>query len=160
MIRYFLSAITLVLGMSNTAASNEEWSTAISKHQTEDKTIVFRYLSKLPVQYDRKELSERVVLVWKYQGMKGMPSTDERQLMDQMEDLLALIEKRGVAKLVMVSTGNNLREWTYYATSKEIFLSELNVALHGKAAFPIEIHIGKDPSWSTYENFKSGVVQK
>lgn len=76
--------------------------------------------------------------------------------MDAMEDLLGpVIEADGFATLALVSTGENLREWTYYAKSEADFIEKLNKALAGKPAFPIEVHPASDPSWTMYEKFRA-----
>ena len=75
-----------------------------------------------------------------------MPSTSEREKMENLEDSLGPeVEFNGFSTLALVSTGNNLREWTYYTKSESEFLSLLNKALKGKSVFPIEIHTAPDP---------------
>lgn len=87
-----------------------------------------------------------------------MPSFDERERMDALEDALQpTLEKDGFATLALVSTGEDLREWTYYVKSKEEFVVRLNKALAGQSAFPIEIHSANDPTWGMYEKFRAGV---
>lgn len=78
--------------------------------------------------------------------------------MNLLEDSLEpLLDQDHFATLALVSTGENLREWTYYAKSDEAFIQRLNLALAGLAVFPIEIHTAHDPTWSMYEQFKAGV---
>ena len=78
--------------------------------------------------------------------------------MDRMEDLLEpLVEKSGTSVLALVSTGENLREWIFYAKTEQEFLAALNKALTGQPRFPIEIHAGRDSQWSSYERFRKGV---
>ena len=78
--------------------------------------------------------------------------------MDLMDDALQpLMEKDVLATLALVSTGENLREWTYYAKSEREFMARLNRALAGKPVFPIEVHMAADPKWNMYEKFKAGV---
>ncbi len=78
--------------------------------------------------------------------------------MDQLEDLLfPHIEENGFATLALVSTGDNLREWTYYAESAADFIGRLNLALAGFPAFPIEIHDESDPDWDYYTRFIEGL---
>lgn len=85
-----------------------------------------------------------------------MPILTERQHMDSMEDLLGpLLAKDGFATLVLVSTGEDLREWTYYANSQAEFMVRLNAALAGKPAFPIDVHPALDPKWTSYEKFRT-----
>ncbi len=134
------------------------WATATSTHATNGRVIIFRYAKEFGPTFQKSSLPDRVILVWRYQSASGMPSTAEREAMDRLEDLLLpLIEKPGLAALSLVSTGENLREWTYYAKSEAEFLKALNKALAGQPRFPIEIHAGPDPKWSTYERFRQGV---
>lgn len=87
-----------------------------------------------------------------------MPALEERERMDAMEDALSpVLEKDGFATLALVSTGENLREWTFYVKSEDGFMRRLNQALAGKAPFPIQVHMAPDPQWSTYETFRGGV---
>jgi hypothetical protein len=59
----------------------------------------------------------------------------------------------------LVTTGEELREWIYYAKSGEGFLARVNKALGGQAAFPIAIHVADDPKWSNYQEFVGGLRQ-
>lgn len=77
--------------------------------------------------------------------------------MDELQDALAPLQASGFSTLALVSTGNNLKEWTYYAQKEDEFFRRLNEALHSKKPFPIEIHASPDPSWTTYEKFVTGV---
>jgi len=80
--------------------------------------------------------------------------------MDAMEDALEpFVNYENFATLALVSTGENLREWTYYTRSEDEFLARLNQALRGKSRFPIEIHTASDPNWSMYEEFKAGLKE-
>lgn len=78
--------------------------------------------------------------------------------MDQLEDALAPeLEDDGFATLAIVSTGDGLREWTYYAASADEFMDRLNVALSEASPFPIEIHDALDPDWRYYTDFLANV---
>lgn len=115
-------------------------------------------MSEFGSNFQRSSLPVRIILAWKYQSENGMPVLAERQRMDSMEDLLGpIVEKDGFAKLALVSTGENLREWTYYAKSEAEFMAGLNKALAGNPAFPIDVHPANDPTWAMYEKFRSWV---
>jgi hypothetical protein len=89
-----------------------------------------------------------------------MPHKEEHARMDALEDLLApVLAGDDFATLALVSTGENLREWTYYAKSEDEFMARLNYAFIGEEPFPIEIHIESDPEWRMYEKFKAGVKE-
>jgi hypothetical protein len=155
--RLFASTIAF-LALSASSAEITEWATAVSRQDGTDRTIVFRYAKSFRQGFQRTIFPNRVIIVWKYKAESGMPALEERQAMDRMEDLLApLVEKSGTSVLALVSTGENLREWTFYAKSEEAFFAALNKALAGHPRFPIEIHAGPDAEWSTYELFRRGV---
>lgn len=78
--------------------------------------------------------------------------------MNQFEDTLeSVLEQDHFATLAIVATGEDLREWTYYAKSENEFMARLNHAFSGMPIFPIEIHITHDPKWDMYEQFKTRV---
>jgi hypothetical protein len=67
------------------------------------------------------------------------------------EDALGpVLEQERFATLALVSTGENLREWIYYAKSEARFVARFEYALAGMPAFPIEIHVAQDLLRSTY----------
>jgi hypothetical protein len=80
--------------------------------------------------------------------------------MNQLEDMLeSVLKEDGFATLALVSTGEDLREWTYYTKSETEFMARLNYALAGVPTFPIEIQTASDPDWYVYERFKAGVKE-
>jgi hypothetical protein len=138
----------------------QAWATAVSKNEHDGTVIVYRYAQIFARDFVRASQPDRVILVWRYEGEKGMPSPQERGRMDELEDALApLVETEGFSTLALVSTGDNLKEWTYYTKSEEEFIARLNQALGSKEPFPIEIHADPDPQWSTYTRFISEVLE-
>ena len=143
---------------SASAAEVSGWATAVSKQAGTDRAIVFRYAKEFRKGFQKTDFPNRIIIVWKYKSDSGMPVNVERETMDHMEDLLApLVENPETSVLTLVSTGENLREWAFYAKSEDQFYSLLNRALAGQPRFPIEIHSGPDTSWLTYENFRKSV---
>lgn len=137
------------------------WATAISTNSHNGRQIIFRYAEKLSPAFDRGSQPIRVIIVWKYQSENGQPVTEDHQRMILLEDALeSALEKDRFATLALVSTGENLREWTYYARSETEFMARLNFAFAGMDIFPIEIHSASDPSWEAYEQFRAGITQK
>lgn len=147
-----LLCIALLGLLPITSTYAEMWTLAVSKHKSDDRVVIFRYVSEFAPGFERAAKPRRVILVWRYDSEKGMPSTEEQARMNALEDMLQpMAESQDQAILVLVSTGNNLREWTYYAKSEEQFIAGINQALAGEPPFPIEIHSAPDPRWSTYE---------
>lgn len=140
------------------SAVGAEWATAISSHPSSDRKIVLRYIKQFQPTFNRTLFSDRIIITWRYTSDSGMPSKADSERMNLLEDLLQPVtEGAGLAGLVLVSTGENLREWIYYAQSEESFFRALNSALAAQARFPVQIHAAKDSSWSTYERFRAGV---
>jgi hypothetical protein len=137
------------------------WATSISTNASNGRKIIFRYAKELRSSFDRASQPVRVIIVWKYQSESGQPVTEDHQRMNLMEDALesALKQGEGSATLALVSTGEGLREWTYYASSEDEFMAHLNFALAGMQSLPIEIHPAYDPDWDVYEQFKAGVKE-
>jgi len=138
-------------------AMAKTWGTATSKDAT-GRTVIFRFVDTFDAGFNRSEQPVRIILAWKYQGTNGMPLPAERERMDAMEDLLLpVVERDDFSTLALVSTGDNLREWIYYARSEEGFLERLNQALGGQEPFPIKIHVTSDPAWANYQEFIDGL---
>lgn len=137
------------------------WAAAISTNSNNDRKIIFRFAQDLDSSFDPASQPDRILVVWRYESETGQPNAEEHQQMTLLEDSLEPIEDRGsFATLVLVSTGECLREWTYYARSGDEFLHRLNEALAGMPSFPIEIHVENDPIWSMYFQFKDSVRKK
>jgi len=153
-----LIVLALFVIAISTNAHAQTWATATSTNQSNGRVIIFRYISEFDPNFNRSSQPDRIILVWKYQSEKGMPVLEEQRRMDLMEDTLEpLMEMDRFATLALVSTGENLREWTYYAKSEREFLARLNKALAGISAFPINVHTAADPKWVMYEKFKAGM---
>jgi hypothetical protein len=137
------------------------WSTAISTNRSNGRKIFFRFPSAFSPAFNRASQPIRIMIVWKYQSANGQPETQDHQHMIEFEDILGpVLDQDGFATLALVSTGENLREWTYYAQSEDGFAARFDYAFVGRSAFPIEIHAAHDPLWQTYEEFRAGIRVK
>ncbi|MGA7291034.1 MAG: DUF695 domain-containing protein [Terriglobales bacterium] len=136
------------------------WATAISTNAGSGRKIIFRYAEQLSPTFDRASHPIRIIIAWKYEAGNGQPIAEDYQRMTSLEDALeSALEEDHLATLALVSTGEDLREWTYYTKSENEFMARLNYALCGIPAFPIEIHTASDPNWDMYEQFKAGVSE-
>jgi len=134
------------------------WATALSTNRDNGRKIIFRYAKEFSANFDRGSQPFRIIIVWKYQSEAGQPLAEDLQLMNLLEDTLeAVLKDDSFATLALVSTGENLREWIYYAKSDAEFEVRFDYALDGMPAFPIEIHIASDPTWDTYQRFKADI---
>jgi hypothetical protein len=138
----------------------QRWATAISSNAHTGRKIIFRYAEAFSPDFNRTFQSVRIIIVWKYQSEKGQPTPEELEQMYLLEDTLeAVLNEHSFVTLALVSTGEDLREWTYYAKSEDEFMARLNYAFMEMPRFPIEIHIAHDPDWTTYTQFRSGVQE-
>lgn len=136
------------------------WATAISTNANSGRKIIFRYAKQLSARFDRGSQPIRIIIVWKYQSVNGMPNAEDHDRMNLLEDTLqSVLNGDRFATLALVSTGEDLREWTYYSRSEDEFIERLNHAFADMPKFPIEIHTACDPSWEMYEKFKAGVSE-
>jgi hypothetical protein len=136
------------------------WATAISTNSQNSRKIIFRYVEDFGSTFDRASQPSRIIIAWKYDSENGQPESEEHRRMNLLEDSLEpILDQDDFATLAIVTTGENLREWTYYAKSDEAFIQGLNLVLVGLPVFPIEIHTALDPTWSMYEEFKAGVKE-
>jgi hypothetical protein len=140
----------------NDSSDVEVWATAISTNRVNGRRIIFRYAKQLRSSFDRSAQPDRIIIVWKYFSENGQPNADDHRDMNQLEDALErVLQGSQLATLALVSTGENLREWTYYARSADRFGDLFDLALEDMPLFPIEIHTAHDPTWSMYERFRS-----
>jgi len=123
--------------------------------------IIFRYADELSLAFDTASQPVRIIIVWKYQSETGLPLAEDNEGMNALEDALeAVLKEDGFATLALVSTGEGLREWTYYAKSEDEFMARLNYAFARIPKFPVDIHTASDPSWDLYEQFKAGIKEQ
>ncbi len=94
--------------------------------------------------------------MWKYASESGQPGPIDLGGMNSLEDALeGALKGSHVATLAVVSTGENLREWTFYALSEDSFLERFDEAIGNLPPLPIEIHTAHDPTWSMYTKFRT-----
>jgi hypothetical protein len=137
------------------------WATATSTNASNGRKIIFRYAELFSPTFERGSQPIRIIIVWKYHSDTGQPISDEHQRMNQMEDALeSALDPDGFATLALVSTGEDLREWTYYSKSEDQFMARLNFALAEAPRYPIEIHIAADPNWDLYEQFRNSMKKE
>ena len=147
--------LALLFVMISPMSEAQTWATATSSNATQGTRILYRFVMAFHPDFAPRSQPERITITWPYHGQQrnGMPSAEEQIRMEELEESLAAVEADGLASLVLVSTGDNLKEWIYYTRSKERFGERLNLALRGKAVFPIQIHSAADPAWTTYHDF-------
>lgn len=151
-----LVALTVMCICKLAAASPQvdAWHLLKSRNPDSGHVTLFRYARSFQSGFQHSALPDRVILAWRYESPSGMPPQDLRNQMDSFEDRLApLVDAKSESVLVLVSTGENLREWVFYVSSKDRFLGALKAMLPIERNIPIEIHTATDPGWSMYQTF-------
>lgn len=134
------------------------WATATATRPSDGRVIVYRFIQEYRPTFDRSKYPIRVTVSWRYNSATGMPSVQERESMDRFEDqFMPLIETGSLASLALVRTGNDLREWTFYANSEPAFRKKLQQVVKSNAGAPIEVVAEREPRWDTYDQFVRGI---
>lgn len=148
-----LFTIIFLFTMS-TSVIAESWDIIESQDTKNDRVIIFRYLKDFSSSFNRSTLPVRVIITWEYRSKNSMPNDVDNAQMIAFEDLLhPAVRKNSLSTLVLVSTGDGLKEWIYYTKSENEFIKELNNTLKYIKPFPIQIHIANDPMWNSYDDF-------
>ena len=113
------------------APNADVWATAVAQHTSGGRRVIFRYVKEFGRLPDRTAFPYVVVQVWRYVSDTGLPQGPAVDAMYELEDRLAAdVEDIGSGRLVLISTGENVRLWTYYTKSD----SEFRAALSGASA--------------------------
>lgn len=156
--KQLLQSIGVVMGSVPPAAA-QEWALTTSKNPATGRVTIFRYIKVFTPDFKQADLPVKVILSWTYTGSNGQPLGLESESMNAFEDLLEpVIGEDGFATLALVSTGDDLREWTYYAKSQDEFMKRLNRAQTKQSPYPIDVHAVRDANWSAYKEFLSKVI--
>lgn len=131
---------------------------AIARGEEDGRPLLFRYRDKPPIS-DLTRFPYLISVLWQYQGdaTGGMPDDDTLANMDDMEDAVLPIDGSDNAFLMAVITGNNHREWLWYAADAQTFSWVFNEALRGKPKFPLDLQATADPEWLTYLSIRESM---
>ena len=151
-----LVTILMSLGVSVMAWSEETWS--VGEARIKGKPVIYKFINEFPDEVTRHRMPWRTAVSWKYDGSgnNGMPPDEINESMIKLEDGLETIEGRGEVYFdVYTGTGNNLKEFVFYISDREQFMSHFDKALSGHPVYPIEINFYKDKEWRDLEKLHS-----
>jgi hypothetical protein len=118
-------------------------------------TTLVRYRAS-PEPKVRARLPMQFVVTWRFREPQegGLPDSAEHEEASSMEDaLVPVVEGRGQALLVVVSTGSGVREWYFYCRDPLELERAFNDTFAASDALPVELHSGEDPAWEVYEEY-------
>ncbi|MDO8652995.1 MAG: DUF695 domain-containing protein [Undibacterium sp.] len=131
------------------AWSEDTWS--VGEAKIKGNPVVYKFINEFPDEVTRHRLPWLTVVSWKYDGSSnnGMPPKEINESMIKLEDGLETIEDKDNQHIdVYSATGNNLKEFVFYISDREQFMSNFNKALKGHPAYPIEVNFYEDKEWS------------
>lgn len=133
-------------------AEPADWSIVSAQNPETGQAAVFRVRFSKPNRPDLASLTWAIVIQWAYESDQQMPPAEVNAAQQSFEAALDPLAPSSHSELVHVSTGMGLKEWVFYARSREEFMGELNELLSGHPGYPIEIHFYEDPAWEVWED--------
>lgn len=134
----------------------------IGRYYENDLPVIVKFVNEFPENHLRIKFPMLTVISWKYEGEtnNGMPLTETNEKMIVLEDAIENTMDSSKQYLDAYSrTGNNLKEFVYYSSSQDQFMTLLNETLVTHERYPIEINFYDDPEWNEFkkliEDFKN-----
>ncbi len=138
--------------IATSASSEDKW--GVYTAEDNGAPLIIRHRSNIPSSVTPSLYPHMIAISWRYKSENGMPSDAEKQSMDELEDAISnAVEPKQQGFLTVVVTGNEIREWQFYARSTEGFMGLLNGALANKPVYPIQLSLQSDPEWLAYKQF-------
>jgi hypothetical protein len=141
-------------------ADDDTW--VIARTEEQGSRVLFRYRAIAPARTTPVDYPDLINIYWRFDGSGsgGMPSSAMADRMVSLEKLLDTIEDPAVGFLMVAITGNNRKEWIWYVSNRDTFVTKLNGLLGGLEPFPIELEAGSDPNWDNYRHLLASVDER
>lgn len=133
------------------ANSSADWSIVAVQHPETGEGAVLRVRFSKPARPDLASLVWAIVIQWTY-GRAAMPPPEVNEAQLNFEAALDPLASSSHSELVHVSTGLGLKEWIFYARTREQFMDELNELLSAHPQYPLDIEFVDDPGWVVWED--------
>ncbi|MGB1040480.1 MAG: DUF695 domain-containing protein [Flavobacteriales bacterium] len=131
--------------------SHENFKGIIGKYEEDGFPIIVRFVNEIPHDSVISSMPWFTVISWKYDGAtrNGMPPELINIKMIELEKALeSVFWKNNICRHAYNRTGNNLKEFNYYITNRDEFMSQFNRVLKDHNPYPIEIVFYQDPEWN------------
>lgn len=151
--RNFLGAVLFAISCAAFALPSVElWSTSSATRPSDGWVMVYRFADRLSSDFKKSSQPDRVSIVWRYTGSRGLPLTLEREAMDALEDAVERLTSNQTT-LAVVSTGNNRRRWVYYTDSASNLIESVRNAQSRASNVSLEFETASDPEWTFHDSF-------
>lgn len=128
------------------------WSIVSARDPETGQVAVLRVRFSKPNRADLASLVWAIVIQWPWESDQPMPPAEVNAAQQSFEAALDPLASSSHSELVHVSTGMGLREWIFYARTREKFMGELNDLLAGHPRYPLDIEFFEDPNWELWEH--------
>jgi hypothetical protein len=135
------------------------WSIVKAVNAEQNQAAILRLRTDQPVLSD--SLNTAIEVTWAYESSSPFPDDrDNQRMLDFERALDELSSENGYAELMQVSTGNGVKEWLYYSSDRERFMSRMNALLENHSPYPIAIRFYDDPRWEIWKDTLVAVAQR
>jgi hypothetical protein len=131
--------------------SKDEWLEV--KREVNESEVLYRYRAAINPALCFSEYPTLVSITWefaeyddpfKFQGSVEAHHAD-------LETSLGGLNGEENGFLILVRTGEGVKEWLWYVKDFDDWMIKLNQSFSGKPAFPIKINPYDDPEWGTFK---------
>jgi hypothetical protein len=127
------------------------WRIVEATNHATGEVAVFRIRMTRPARPDLATMTTAIAIKWRYQSSSQMPAEDVNQQQLRFERALdPLACENDNSELVQVTTGMGLKEWVFYARSRDLFMARFNELLRSCPEYPLEIEFFDDPDWHVW----------
>ena len=132
--------------------AESDWRIVSAQNPETGDAAVFRARFAKPDRNDLASLVWAIVIQWPYEGGGQMPPAEVNAAQQNFEAAVDPLASSAHSELMHVSTGMGLKEWIFYARSREEFMAELNDLLAAHPTYPLDIEFFDDPGWEVWED--------
>jgi len=131
--------------------SKDEWLEV--KRKVNENVVLFRYRADINPEICFSDYPTLVSVTWEFaeydDPFKFQGSIEEHH--SDLEQSLEHLIEEGSGVLILVRTGEGVKEWLWYVKNFEDWMIKLNQSFSDKPAFPIKINPYDDPEWGTFK---------
>ena len=143
--------------MNNQGKQEVIWFTATGDE--DGKPLILRSRLKESGEITESDYPNLITIYWQYETDDGsaMPGDETNEAQIDFENALEALDSEAFGFLMLVVTGNVRKEWHWYVSDVDAWMSKLNELLANHPEYPIEIENSYEPNWALYHNFISSV---
>ena len=123
------------------------------KRKVDESIVLYRYRAAINPNVSYSDYPTLVAITWEFADyddpFKFQGSVEEHHY--DLEHSLNHLNGDENGFLILIRTGEGVKEWLWYVKDFEDWMAKLNQSFSGKPAFPIKIDPYDDPEWGTFK---------